>query len=403
MANMDRLTQFRAEVFQELTGNILPFWMQFATDREHGGFYGYVANDRTAHKEAPKGLVQHGRALWTFAHAYRLLGDPDYSLAASHARKALMDWFWDREHGGFFWMVDYRGRPLQTDKFIYGQAFAIYGLAEHYLSGGNSQCLDRAIELYRLVERHSRDPEQGGYWEVCRRDWTPSPGQHVDETDLPVDKGMNTNLHVLEAYTNLLRVWDDDGLRAGLQALAQTTMRHIVNPDTHHLSMFFDREWRSLSDRVSYGHDIEASWLLVEAAEVVGDAGLLASAKETALQMAYTALEQAVDADGGLCYEGDPSGVTERSKIWWPQSEAVIGFLNAYQVNEDPHFLDASLSAWRFIQEHLVDREQGEWFQSADEVDRRPDREKAGLWKAPYHNGRVCMEVMERLRKLTGA
>jgi mannobiose 2-epimerase len=399
---MNRLGQFRAEVFQELTDNILPFSMRFVVDRERGGFYGHVANDRTVQKEAPKGLVQHSRMLWTFAHAVRIVGDPEYPLIALHARKALMNWFWDAEHGGLFWMVDHGGQPLQTDKLTFGQAFAIYGLAEYHLANGNARCLDRAINLYHLLERHSRDPEHGGYWEACHRDWTPAPDQHVDETDLPVVKGMNTHLHVLEAYTNLLRAWDDSDLRASLQALIHTMLRRILNPDTHQFSLYFDREWRPLSDRVSYGHDIEGSWLLVEAAEVLGDPDLLAQAREAALQMAYATLEQGVDADGGLFDEGNPSGVTKRSKIWWPQAEAMVGFLNAYQLNGDPRFLDASLASWHFAREYLVDKEYGEWFQTVDEAGRPHDREKASPWKTPYHNGRACMEVMGRIQKLTG-
>ena len=399
---MDRLEQLRAEAFRELTENILPFSMRFVVDREHGGFYGYVANDRTLRKEAPKALIQHSRMLWTFAHARRIVGDPQYPPISSHARKALMDWFWDAEHGGFFWMVDYRGQPLQTDKLTYGQAFAIYALAEEHLASGNAQCLERAIDLYRLLEAHCRDPEYGGYWEACHRDWTPAPGQRVDETSLPFVKGMNSHLHLLEAYTGLLRAWNDGDLRASLQALVHIMLSRILNPVTHQFSLFFDREWRALSDRVSYGHDIEGSWLLVEAAEVLGDAVLLAQVREAALQMAYATLERGVDADGGLFSEGDPSGVTERTKVWWPQAEAMVGFLNAYQLNGDPRFLDASLASWRFIQEHIVDREHGEWFWAVDEAGRPLDREKAGPWKAAYHNGRACMEVMERIQKLKG-
>ncbi len=199
----------------------------------------------------------------------------------------------------------------------------------------------------------------------------------------------------------MLRAWDDGELRASLQALVHTTLGRILNPDTHQFSLYFDREWRSLSDRVSYGHDIEGSWLLVEAAEVLGDPELSAQVREAALQMAYATLERGVDADGGLFHEGDPSGVIERGKVWWPQAEAMVGFLNAYQLNGDPRFLEASLASWRFVQEHLVDREHGEWFWIVDEAGRPHDREKAGPWKTPYHNGRACLEVMERVRKLT--
>jgi mannobiose 2-epimerase len=397
---MDRLEQLRAELFQELTENILPFSMRFVMDREQGGFYGHVANDRTAHKEAPKGLVQHSRMLWTFAHVGRIVGNSEYLPIASHAHKALMDWFWDPEHGGFFWMVDHQGQALRTDKLVFGQAFAIYGLVEHHLATGHAECLERAIELFRLLEQHCHDPKDGGYWEACHRDWTLAPGQHVDETDLPVTKSMNTHLHILEACTNLLRAWDDGELRASLRALIHTMLGRILNPDTRQFALFFDGEWHSLSKHVSYGHDIEGSWLLVEAAEVLGDPELLAQAKAAALQMAYATLEQGLDADGGLFYEGDASGVIECNKEWWPQAEAMVGFLNAYQLSDDRRFLDASLANWRFIQEHLVDREHGEWFYSASSAGRSPEGEKAGMWKTPYHNGRACLEVMARIQKL---
>jgi len=399
---MDQLEQFKTEAFQELTTNVLPFSMRFVVDREHGGFYGHVANDRTVQKQAPKALVQHSRMLWTFARVNRMVGDGEYRLIASHACKALMDWFWDAARGGFFWMVDHQGQPLQTDKLSYGQAFAIYALAEDHLSSGNAQSLDRAIELYRLLERHCRDAEYGGYWEACHVDWTPAPDQRVDETTLPVVKSMNSHLHVVEAYANLLRVWDDSGLRASLHAVLQATLSHIIQPATHQFSLFFDRQWHTLSDRISYGHDIEGSWLLLEAAEALGDPHLLAQVRAVALQMAYATLDQGVDADGGLFSEGDPSGVTDRTKVWWPQAEAVVGFLNAYQLNEDPRFLEAALASWRFIREHIVDKENGDWFWAVDEAGRPVDREKAGPWKAAYHSSRACLEVMARVQKLTG-
>ncbi|MBU1878920.1 MAG: AGE family epimerase/isomerase [Chloroflexi bacterium] len=398
---MGALDQLGAQAFYELVENILPFSIKVVMDRQHGGFYGQVTNEGVVYLQAPKGVVQHSRMLWTFAHAGRAVGDPEYLAVALHARKALLDWFWDAEDGGVFWAVDSQGLPLQTTKLVYGQAFAIYALAEAHLATGDDECLDRAIALYRLLERHSHDPEYGGYWEACHRDWAPAPDLRVDETTLPVAKGMNTHLHMMEAYTNLLRAWNDADLRASLRALVPTILRRILNPDAHQFSLFFDRAWHPLSDRVSYGHDIEGSWLLVEAAEVLGDPDLLAQVQETALQMAYATLEQGVDADGGLFDEGDPSGVTERSKVWWPQAEALVGFLNAYQLNGDPRFLSATLASWRFIQEYLVDQELGEWFWDVDEAGQPQDREKAGFWKTPYYNGRACLEVIKRVQKLT--
>jgi mannobiose 2-epimerase len=394
---MDRLQELRAAARNELVSNVLPFSMRYVVDHERGGFFGYVANDNTVDKEAPKGLIQHTRMLWTFTHARHVLDDPSYSPIADHARQAITGWFADAAHGGYFWMVDPHGHAMQTDKLTYGQAFTIYALAEDYRASGNAESLQQAITLYHLLEERCRDAEHGGYSEGCHRDWTPAPELCVDTTELPVVKSMNVHLHMMEAYSTLLRAWPDPALKASLRQLVEIMLGHVLNRRAHHLSLWFDGEWRPLSDHISYGHDIEGSWLLIEAAEVLHDRELLARAHTAALSMAYATLGRAVDADGGLFSEGVPSGVTDRSKVWWPQAEAVVGFFNAYQLNGDPRFLEAALASWRFIQEHIVDHEHGDWFWGLDEAGRPLDREKAGPWKAAYHSGRTCMEIMRRI------
>jgi mannobiose 2-epimerase len=397
---MNRLQELRTAAQNELVTNVLPFSMNHVVDHENGGFYGYVANDITVRRDAPKALIQHTRMLWTFAHAQRILGDSAYAPIADYARRAVTGWFADTEQGGYFWIVDATGRPLQTDKLTYGQAFAIYALAEDHLAGGPADSLERAIQLYHLLESHCHDAQYGGYFEGCRHDWTAAPELSVDETNLPVVKSMNVHLHMMEAYSTLLQAWGNPGLRANLRALVEIMLGHIRNRRAHHLWLWFDREWHPLSDHISYGHDIEGSWLLLEAAEALGDRGLRTRARAAALGMAYATLGRAVDADGGLFSEGNPSGVTDRNKIWWPQAEAVIGFLNAYQLNGDPRLLEAALASWRFIQEHIVDREHGGWFWGVDEAGRTLDREKAGAWKAAYHSGRMCMEIMRRIEAI---
>ena len=394
------LEQYRAEVLLELTENILPFSVRFVVDREHGGFHTHKGNDTTVQEGAPKALVQHSRMLWIFARAARSLGDHECADRAARAKEEMSAWFRDSEHGGYYWMVEYQGQPLYTDKFTYGQAFALYGLAEYHLASDDAGSVDDAIRLFHLIEGRCSDPEDGGYWEALRRDWTPAADLWVDDTTFPVAKSMNTHLHLLEAYTHLLRTWDSDELRDRLLGLTRILLDRIVQPNSHQMALYFDRTWRPLSDRVSYGHDIEASWLLVEAANVLGDGCLQAEVREVALQMAYAVLERGVDGDGGLWDEGDPTGAVRQSKTWWPQAEAMVGFLNAYQLSGNRCFLQASLAAWHFVRTHLVDKELGDWFWSVDRAGRPSNRGKAGPWKAAYHNGRACIEVMERIQGL---
>jgi mannobiose 2-epimerase len=393
----DELARLRSETWRELTEDILPFSAERVMDREQGGFYGRVAHDGTVWPEAPKGLVQHGRMLWTYARAGRVTGDAGYLEVAAHAYQALTEWFEDRANGGYAWMVDERGRPVETIKLLYGQAFTLYALAEQARATGDAGCLGRAVQLYRAIEKHGRDEECGGYWEARGRDWAPAPEAHVDPTPLPVVKGMNTHLHLLEAYANLARAWDDAGVRARLRALIELTLERIINPATGRLRLYFDRAWRPLPDRGSMGHDIEASWLLVEAAEVLGEPALLARARAAGLRMALAVLEGGVDEDGGLWDEEPAAPGAGRTKSWWPQAEALVGFLNAYQLGGEERFLGAALASWRFIREELVDRADGEWFSAVDEAGRPVALEKAGPWKTPYHGARACLEVAERV------
>jgi mannobiose 2-epimerase len=394
------LHQFRSEVEHEVRHNILPFHIEKLADRENGGFYGYLSNNLEVRKDAPRSLVQNSRLLWTYAQAYRVLKEPAYLDTAGRAYRYLLDHFWDGEAGGLFWLLDYRGRPLDDVKMTYGQAFGIYSLAEYYLATGQPGSLDKAIEIYRLLEKNAYDSRYKGYYEGCHQDWSPGGAMRLGGGDLDADKSMNAHLHVLEAYTVLLRAWDDAGLRARLGELILVTVEHIVDPASSHFKLFFDETWRSKSNHISYGHDIEGSWLLVEATEVLGDDKLLPRIKDVALKMAQATYDEGVDADGGVYNEGDSTGVTHPDKDWWPQAEAVVGFLNAYQLGGGPHFLEASLRSWEFIKKYIIDHEYGEWFWGVTQSGVPRDLEKAGPWKSSYHNSRACFEVMRRLATL---
>ena len=276
-------------------------------------------------------------------------------------------------------------------------------LAEYARAAGEPDALTRALRLVGLIGSAARDSRRGGYFETCERDWTLAVDQRLSEVDMDEKRSMNTHLHLLEAYATLLRVHEDATVRLRLRELIEIFLHRILNPITRHFILFFDERWRPRSKKISFGHDIEGSWLLCEAAEILGDAELVARVREVAVEMAQAVYEQGIDADGGLLYEADVTGIIDSAKHWWPQAEAVVGFLNAAQLSGLPHFLRAAERSWAFIEEHIVDREHGEWFSLASQsgadqkADQKPDQEKVGPWKCPYHNSRTCFEVMQRL------
>ncbi|XHR30952.1 MAG: AGE family epimerase/isomerase [Chthoniobacteraceae bacterium] len=397
---MNTLSQpiLRHEIEQELSGNILPFWMNHTVDRVNGGFYGAVTNDLVIHNEIPRSSTLCARILWVYSTAYRRFGLSEYWVIAQWAYDYLTRVFWDHEEGGVYWEVDCKGHPVADRKHHYAQAFAIYGLAEYYRATQEPKCLRLVRELFHYLEKHARDPIHEGYTEGSSRTWGPLLDMRLSDKDLNCQKSVNTHLHILEAYTDLLRVWDDTELKARHRALIETFLEHILDRNSGHLKLFFDDPWHSLSETVSFGHDIECSWLLVEAAEMQGDAELLSQVRQSAVLMADAVYKEGRDADGSVFYEADPRGLTDTSKSWWAQAEAVVGFHNAYQISNQKHFAQAASQCWAYIQTHMVDRVHGDWFKQLTR-DGVPDntRYKVGPWDCPYHHSRACFEMLTRL------
>ena len=395
---------FSKSVREQLFGNIMPFWCGPAVDREQGGWMGWLSNDLRPDRTQPKGLIVNSRILWAFSAVHQTRPEKLFRQMADRALDCVMNRFWDAEHGGAFWRLDDAGRVLDDSKKIYGQAFCVYALAEYHRAFGAPAALARARELFELIERHAHDSRFGGYLEVRRRDWSEAgPDARLSDKDMNEKKSMNNHLHLLESYTNLYRVWKEPRVEQRLRELTRLFEQRILDSRTKHFNHFFDEEWRVRSSSYTFGHDIEGTWLLCEAAEVLGDAGLLKQAGAVALPMAEVVLKEGIDADGALRYEGRGGAIIDAGKECWPQAEAVVGFLNAFQLSGDARFFEAARRVWNFIENHLVDRVRGEWFwRITPEGGVDTTLPKVSEWKGPYHGTRMCLETLRRLHVVSG-
>lgn len=392
------LSAFRAELLDELESNILPYWIDKMQDNEHGGFYGRIDGNENLIVRSSKGAILNARILWTFSAAYRLLKKPVYGDMARRAAKYLMEEFCDRQYGGVFWELDFEGNPLNTKKQIYALGFAIYGLSEYYRISGDGEALEMAISLFRDIERHSFDQVNNGYREAFARDWSEIGDVRLSDKDENENKTMNTHLHILEPYTNLYRVWPDEELKAQIINLVNIFAHKIYDPRSGHLNLFFDDDWQARHRIISYGHDIEASWLIDEALRVIGDESLYEMYKPFIIGLAE-ATHEGVQPEGNLIYECHLDTLRkDRESHWWVQAENVVGNFNLYELTRKPEALDIAWRTWGYIKENLIDRHYGEWYWSRYEDGRvNTTDDKAGFWKCPYHNSRMCMELIMRI------
>lgn len=408
----------KQEVLETVTENILPFWLKMQ-DKENGGFYGQMKGDGTLVKEANKGGILNARILWSFSAAYRVLGHPEYLEAATRAKDYILAHFIDPEYGGIYWELDYKGNPVDTKKQFYAIGFAIYGLSEYVRATGDEEALQSCMALYDSIETHSLDREYNGYIEACTREWGEIADMRLSELDANYPKSQNTHLHIIEPYTNLYRCFKElsaqdvvsvPGNKAMLckewQMKVEKSLRNLIdifcekilNPETYHLDLFFENDWtRGAGWLESYGHDIECSWLMHEAALVLDDEAVLAKV-EPIVQKVAKASEKGLNADGSMTHEANlDTGYVDADRHWWVQAETVVGFYNIYQYFHDDSALQKALHCWQYIKDNLIDHELGEWYWSRDperHINRKDDH--AGFWKCPYHNSRMCLELIER-------
>ena len=458
MNNNEKVMKMRAEMQEVLEQNILRFWLDKMTDHENGGFYGRIDGGMQLHPEAEKGAILNARILWAFSAAYRVASpsSPEedtnvlqsneapsgavrgaYLEAATRAKDYFIEHFIDHEYGGVYWSVDYKGQPLDTKKQFYAIGFAIYGLSEYARATGDREALDYAIALYECIEEHAFDHEHNGYIEACTRQWGTIADMRLSDLDANYPKSQNTHLHIIEPYTNLYRCIREmqavttcnyvpvlgsvlpvdvavpqetlARIEGSLRNLIHIFADYILNPSTHHLDLFFEMDWTRGAGRLeSYGHDIECSWLLHEAALVLGDQQVLRKVEPIVREVAK-ASEKGLRPDGSMIHEAKCSMFNvqcsmvndqwsmDEDRHWWVQAENVVGWLNIYQHFGDEAALQRAEACWQYIKQNLIDYDHGEWFWSRrNDGTLNLDDDHAGFWKCPYHNSRMCLETMER-------
>lgn len=393
------LQQLKSELTTELDA-ILGYWSKFTMDTKNEGFIGQIDYNNQINSQAEKGSVLNARILWTFSSAYQLTKNEEHKSIAKRAFDYIVSYFYDTKFGGIFWSLQPDGTPKDTKNQIYAIAFVIYGMTEYYAISKDEKALKVAIDLYKKIQEHSYDPINKGYLEAFTRDWRNIDDLRLSDKDANEKKTMNTHLHIVEGYANLYKVWKDETLRNDIIELLQVIDTHFINEETGHLRLFFDENWIEKPDVISYGHDIEAAWLLLQCAEISENAALIARYKKHAIQLTDVTNE-GIDEDGGLWYELDPeSNELIAEKHWWPQAELIIGFFNAYELTGDKSYLDVVLKNWEFIKKYILDTENGEWHWGVNADYSLIQKDKAGFWKCPYHNGRACIEVINRIKKI---
>ena len=394
------LTVYHKAVENELK-DILQYWILNTKDNHNGGFIGRINENNLPYPDAPKGVVLHCRILWAFSAAYKINPDPEYLMMATIAFNYISLHFIDKKAGGVFWTVNADGTPLDSKKQIYAIAFAVYGCSVYFEASKNNAAKELAINLYEIIEKYSYDKEFEGYLEAFDKDWNLMADLRLSQKDANEKKTANTHLHVLEAYTSLYKIWPDAHLKLQLEKLILNFIDKMIDKENGHLKLFFDEEWISKSTLISYGHDIEAAWLLVSAAEATGNKMLLKEVKDTVVKVAIASTEGLV-TDGSLWYEYEPAdNLLIKEKHWWVQAEAMVGFFNHWQITADESFLKKSYQSWLYVAEFIKDKDFGEWLWGRKEDGTIMERQdKVGMWKCPYHNARACIEILSRIQTL---
>lgn len=394
--NRDKLSSMREEMREELY-RILNFWSTEVYQKSSESFIGRIDNQGNKYPEAELGCVLISRILWTFSAAFKQENKQEYQKVASTAFTILIDKFWDKTEGGLYWSVSPNGKLLNDKKQAYAQGFGLYGLSEYYSAFGSKEALDYSQQLYTILEEKFYDTRYGGYWEALDANWNQLADLRLSEKDKNYPKTMNTHLHILEPYANLFKYEPSEKLRVSLEELLKLFLNKIINSDSGHFDLFFERDWTAVYSGESYGHDIEGAWLMREAALLVKNPDLLGQVETASLRLVNSTLQEGTDLDGSLFNERHGENL-DSDKHWWPQAEAMVGLMDAWEIENKTSYLNQIELVWTFIKSYMIDLEKGEWFWRVDKNGSVVETEdKAGFWKCPYHNSRALIELIHRI------
>ena len=395
----DQLLLFKEEVLTEHE-QILKFWENYTIDEENGGFIGQIDSDMTKHSDADKGVILNARITWSFSAAYKYTNKTEYLKLATRAYNYLIDKFYDHENNGVYFMVDYKGNPTVDRNQVIAVAFVTYAFSEYYIATKNEEALDYALKLFDSLETYALDKEFNGYFDAFTKEWEKLDDMRMYPSDANATKTMNANFHIMVAYANIYRAYKDDKVKSALKNLIEVLLDKVIDTKRGSLNLFFETNWDIVPSNDNYGLDIEASWLIWDAVQVLGDKKLTEQIEPIVLKIVEHCLKYGYDKDGGMMNEGnDKDGVVNTYKSWWVQAESVIAFFNAYQMTEENKYLANSLLSWDFIKKYVIDYKYGEWFGTVAKDDHEPNLEesKIGPWKCPYHNSRMGLQIAERI------
>jgi cellobiose epimerase len=398
----DRFVPLAKEFHTELIA-IADWWAAYAPDREQGGFYGEIAIDNQPVAEASKGIILNARILWFFSEVAQVVDNPDYRACATRAYEYIAAHFVDREYGGVYWELSARGQIINSKKQLYAQAFTIYALSSYFQLTQDAHALQLAQSCFDLIEQHGIDLEREGYLEAFTREWGVIDDLRLSEKDLNFPKSQNTHLHILEAYTRMYKVDTREQVQAALRYNIDMFDKYMIDKNTYHLRMFMDLEWKDHSPGYTYGHDIEASWLIAQALESLGDHEYAQTFTPGLLNIVEVTLREALGDHGEVIDSFDfASQNINADSVWWVQAEALVGFLYAYSTTDEERYFQAAKNVWQFIKDYQIDHQQGEWFWLSRLSAKNTDEYyKAGFWKCPYHNGRAMLEAVRYLQKIS--